>query len=423
MTKEELAFEEATEALFQDDTATAEGATDEDATRMKATPQEAAKAALAAIGCRLTDYTAATRADLPELAHELVEGILREGHTMILSGPTKAGKSMLGIELALAVSEGGEWLGHKCEREPVLYVNCEVCDSSFARRIYNVRDAMGLTGKPSGDLHVLDTRGTGSTLSDLRDPIIALCKAYHIGLVILDPIYLLLEGDENSNSDARTTVKSIEAIAENGGCAVCFIHHFGKGNAAMKSAMDRSVGAGVFTRSPDAIITMSALDVAPPAQNPSATAYRMDMSLREFRNPAPFGMWYSYPVHVVDHSLDGEKLLGTSATARTADDRKENSDLLAEAMAEAERTGQLHEIEDGESGIWGVSLPDVTAIYETLSGCEMKRSTMQRRLAEAGYEVVGHYRNGRATTSLYGLRRNPIMKHDADDRFFGTAES
>ena len=418
MTKEELEFEEAASRLFQDDTATTEGATDEDAEKMKATPQEAAKAALAAIGCRMTDYTAVTRADLPELSPELIEGVLREGHTAILSGPTKAGKSMLAIELAVAVSEGGEWLGHRCEKKSVLYVNCEVASASFTRRIYNVRTGMGYTGAPSGDLHVMDTRGTAATLSTLRDPIIAICKAYAIGLVILDPVYMLLEGDENSNSDTRSMARDVEAIAESGGTSVLMIHHFGKGNASLKSAMDRAVGAGVFTRSPDAIMVMSALDVAPPEEHPDARAYRMDMILREFKSPQPFGLWYTYPIHTVDHSLDNERLLGVNGNARTADDRTESRDTLSQVMAEAERCGMLHQAED-DPHVYGAALPDIITLYENLTGMEMTRSTMQRRLAEAHYQVIGHCRRGRSTASLYGSTDSPITKDDPEERFFG----
>lgn len=411
--KEEMEFEEATRRLFQEDTDTTQGATDEDAARMKATPQEAAKAALAAIGCRLSDYTAATRADLPDLAPELIEGVLREGHTAILSGPTKAGKSMLAIELAVAVSEGGEWLGHKCERKPVLYVNCEVADSSFLRRIYNTRAGMEYTGTPSGDLHVMDTRGTAATLSTLRDPIIAICKAYSIGLVILDPVYMLLEGDENSNSDTRSMARDVEAIAENGGTAVLMIHHFGKGNASLRSAMDRAVGAGVFTRSPDAIMVMSALDVAPPKEEPDARPYRMDMILREFKSPEPFGLWYTYPIHTVDHSLDDEKLLGVAGTARTAEDRDDNRDAMQQVMATARTRKLMHQAED-DPHVYGVALPDIITLYETITGSEISRSTMQRRLAEAHYQVIGHYRSGRATISLYGSTDMPITQEDVE---------
>jgi len=420
MTKEELEFEEAASRLFQDDTATTEGATDEDAETLKATPQEAADALMASLGCHLESYTAADRSQLPTLAPELIDGILRQGHTMILSGPTKSGKSMLAIELALAVSEGGKWLDHRCARFPVLYVNCEVDSRSFDARVYATRSAMGMTGAPTGDLHILSTRGTGMTLSGLRDPIITMCKAYGIGLVILDPIYMLLEGDENSNSDTRGMAHDVEAIAELGHTSVCMIHHFAKGNASMRSAMDRAVGAGVFTRSPDAILTMTALDVAPPETDPDATAYRMDMSLREFRNPVPFGLWYRYPTHVVDHELDDSPLLGVSATARTADDRKENENSLLAVMMEADHTERLQEVEDDPngSGIYGIALTDAMEIYETTTGKAMTRTTMQRRLTEAGYCVIGHRRNGRATVSLYGDPKKPITKHTPSECFF-----
>ena len=44
-------------------------------------------------------------ANPPSLAPELISGVLREGHKMLLSGPSKAGKSFMQIELAIAVAE------------------------------------------------------------------------------------------------------------------------------------------------------------------------------------------------------------------------------------------------------------------------------------------------------------------------------
>ena len=61
--------------------------------------------------------------NLPELAPCLIDGVLRQGHKMLIAGPSKAGKSFLQIEMCIAIAEGREWLGWKCTQGRVLYVN------------------------------------------------------------------------------------------------------------------------------------------------------------------------------------------------------------------------------------------------------------------------------------------------------------
>ena len=53
---------------------------------------------------------------LPELSDPLIDGILRKGHKMLIAGPSKAGKSFLQIELAIAIAEGRKWLGRACAK-------------------------------------------------------------------------------------------------------------------------------------------------------------------------------------------------------------------------------------------------------------------------------------------------------------------
>ena len=44
--------------------------------------------------------------NLPALAAPLIDGVLRQGHKMLLAGPSKAGKSFSLIELCIAIAEG-----------------------------------------------------------------------------------------------------------------------------------------------------------------------------------------------------------------------------------------------------------------------------------------------------------------------------
>ena len=46
----------------------------------------------------------------PELSEELISGVLRRGHKMIVSSSSKAGKSFLLMELCLAFANGTKWI-------------------------------------------------------------------------------------------------------------------------------------------------------------------------------------------------------------------------------------------------------------------------------------------------------------------------
>ena len=48
--------------------------------------------------------------NLPSLAPPLIDGVLRQGHKMLIAGPSKAGKSYALIELCCAIAEGKKWL-------------------------------------------------------------------------------------------------------------------------------------------------------------------------------------------------------------------------------------------------------------------------------------------------------------------------
>ena len=61
--------------------------------------------------------------NMPDLAPPLIEGILREGHKMLIAGPSKAGKSFALIQLCISIAEGKPWFGFDCTQGKVLYVN------------------------------------------------------------------------------------------------------------------------------------------------------------------------------------------------------------------------------------------------------------------------------------------------------------
>ena len=80
---------------------------------------------------------------LPELSAPLIDGVLRQGHKMLIAGPSKAGKSFGLIELSIAIAEGRKWLSWQCTRGRVMYVNLELDRASCLHRFRDVYTALG----------------------------------------------------------------------------------------------------------------------------------------------------------------------------------------------------------------------------------------------------------------------------------------
>ena len=202
--------------------------------------------------------------NMPPLKPELIEGILRQSHKMIIASTSKAGKTFILMELAMAIAEGYNWIGHRCKQGKVLYINMELDEASFFHRFYDIYNAMGLNyDNHIENIEIWNLRGKGKPLSELAPIIIGRMRSKEYAAVMIDPLYKVMEGDENSNGDVARMVSSFDKIAEETGAAVIYAHHFAKGTGAGKAQIDRAAGAGTFARDPDAILTMTQLDWAP----------------------------------------------------------------------------------------------------------------------------------------------------------------
>ena len=105
--------------------------------------------------------------NLPKLPSELIEGVVRVGHKMMISGASKSGKSFLLMQLAIALSEGTKWLGFRCKKSKVLYVNLEIDRASFIHRFTHIYEALKLKPKHSHDISIWNLRGIALPLDKL----------------------------------------------------------------------------------------------------------------------------------------------------------------------------------------------------------------------------------------------------------------
>ena len=283
-------------------------------------------------------------ADMPQKAPTVIDGVLRQGHKMLLSGPSKAGKSFALMELCAAFSSGGTWFGKRCAQGPVLYVNLEIDGPSCAERFKKIFQATGTSGNYSGYITVWNLRGRSCTLDKLAPRIVR--RAKKMGsqpiAIIIDPIYKVMTGDENSASDMGAFCNNFDYIAQETGASVIYCHHQSKGAQGQKSAMDRASGSGVFARDPDAMVDITEIDMATVDEDArtghDGAPFEVTWITREYKTPATQKVWFDYPVHV-----DGTEDLKDAAAKGSAKASKRAKDEAAK-KGKAEKAAKRREV-------------------------------------------------------------------------------
>ena len=290
----------------------------------------------------LDDY----KDNLPQLPEELIKGVLRCGHKMLISGPSKAGKSFALMELCIAIAEGKSWLGFPCKKGRVLYVNLEIDPASCIMRFMKIYDALGWQKKYMDDIVIWNLRGHAVPLDKLVPKLIRRVHDQHFDAIIVDPIYKVITGDENNASDMAMFCNQFDKICTATGCATIYCHHHSKGTQGNKKAMDRASGSGVFARDPDAQLDMTPLELTDNQKmmlvDGNETAWRLECNLREFENFRPLNFWFDYPIHRLDTSGELEQLFteGSFEAVRaknrkntTAEERRDSIDMAYQACS------------------------------------------------------------------------------------------
>lgn len=301
--------------------------------------------------------------NLPDLAAPLIDGVLRKGHKMLIAGPSKAGKSFSLIELTIAIAEGRKWLSWQCSQGRVMYVNLELDRASCLHRFKDVYAALGWQPEHLGNIDIWNLRGKSVPMDKLAPKLIRRAAKKDYIAIIIDPIYKVITGDENSADQMANFCNQFDKVCTELGCAVIYCHHHSKGSQGGKKFMDRASGSGVFARDPDALLDLIELETnenllkqeennavcracrqyldahfewqddlsqddlcsayqmlnycenkldkwqfatlqkqveAAKNQARQKTAWRIEGTLREFPKFPPVNLWFDYPVHVID---------------------------------------------------------------------------------------------------------------------------
>lgn len=274
----------------------------------------------------------------PELAPELIHGVLRQGHKMLFVGPSKAGKSFALIELAIAIAEDGTWLDFQCSQGKVLYINLEIDSASCIHRFIDVYNALGMPPENLQNIEIWNLRGAAIPMDKLAPKIIRRAKKYGFKAIIIDPIYKVIMGDENAAGDMAKFCNQFDLLCRDLGCSTIYCHHHSKGPQGQKKAMDRASGSGVFARDPDAVIDVTPLSAK--EETGQLNAFKVSGILREFPPFKEFCIVYHYPIHTVDHS----GFLDMAAVEGSLEDLQERGRDSSRKVREAGKNSRREQI-------------------------------------------------------------------------------
>ena len=329
--------------------------------------------------------------ELPSLKPEVIEGILRVGHKLLISGPSKAGKSFILMNLSICIAEGLDWLGRRCKQGKVLYVNLELDEASCFHRFHDIYSAMGIEPKHLKDVTIWNLRGRSVPMDKLTPFLINRYKNKGYAAIVIDPIYKVITGDENSATDMSRFCSYFDRAAIEINASMIYCHHHSKG-AGMKysRAADRASGSGVFARDPDAILDLIELEATPPMleryreqvpkANLNVTAWELSGTLREFPPMTNVRMWFDYPMH----RLDEWNFLADAKEGETAargvgvgSKQKSKTDWISDLRTAYEMNGGTDK--------QAVMLKSIVG-YIQVNG-KPSTATIKKRLQQNGYSV------------------------------------
>lgn len=348
----------------------------------------------------LPQWTAVSAKNPPRRSPVLVEGILRRGHVALLAGKAKSGKSWAAIQLAIAVSTGGSWMGRGCERGRVLYIDPELDPRSLDQRFHKVCDALGADATEV-DANVIRwslrgalTKGSGKppTVKDVAQDLKTIGEKFD--LIIIDSCSALLDGDENKAQDVRAFFNVCLRISEYTGASVLCVHHFGKFAAGDRDSIDRARGSSSWVDCPDLVLMLT--EVLPPNGKPSDFLQEGERALtlecaaiREFAPVPDARLIYRYPIHVQD--LDGITSEWTPKSSQKSNGQK--SGEVRKANAEAKRAKceaalMDHFFTEGLDEDGGISAKEAAEICSDALDTNITSTTLKNLLVDGQGKFV-----------------------------------
>lgn len=189
--------------------------------------------------------------DTPE--EPIIRGLFDVGDRVAIVGQSKARKSFFALQMAVSISVGIPFLRMNSERRSVLLLNGEIRSSPYKKRVRRMAERLGEAPSCLSGLHIMNTceDQDPATFASVLD------EAKRIGaqVVVCDPTYLLIDGDESDQSAVKEAVKEMKRFTAEG-ITLVMVFHAAKGAIGDRQVIDRVAGSGIFARDASTLISL-----------------------------------------------------------------------------------------------------------------------------------------------------------------------
>ena len=325
-----------------------------------------------------------------------------------------------------------------------MYVNLELDRASCLHRFRDLYNALGWKPEHLDNIDIWNLRGKSVPMDKLAPKLIRRAAKKDYVAIIIDPIYKVITGDENSADQMANFCNQFDKICSELECAVIYCHHHSKGSQGGKKSMDRASGSGVFARDPDALLDLIELETTDAlikqeenkaicqvcidwlkhydnglidgvsqddmcssvqmldycreklksldfkAMNVEVqkavdkvhtmTAWRIEGTLREFPKFPPVNLWFDYPIHKEDES-------GALKDIQPEDERPawQKGSVNNKKSAQSRKEDRKRALQEAVEGCNFGEIPTVKDVAEYLGISE--RTVRDRIKEHGGYTI------------------------------------
>jgi hypothetical protein len=158
----------------------------------------------------------------------MIKGVLpRDGELIVIYGAPGSGKSLMALDLTMALVRGEPWRGRKVNKARVLYIAAEGAEGVAQRlKAYSQHHGVALGGLPLGIIHDAPNLMVEEDATELVKAII---NAGGGDVIVADTWAQVTPGaNENSGEDMGLALKHCRSIRQATGAIVILIAHTGK---------------------------------------------------------------------------------------------------------------------------------------------------------------------------------------------------
>ncbi len=181
-------------------------------------------------------YCAATLKGKPVYPREwLIQDLVPQNTVTLFSGDGGTGKSLLSLQLAVAVSTGRQWIGKAVSEGSVIYMSAEDDDNELHRRLDDILraergaydDLKGLTLRSlAGESALLAIEDKVSLIaSELFEELDERAADEAPTLIVIDTLADVYPANENDRAKVRQFIGILRGLAIKRQCAVLLLGH------------------------------------------------------------------------------------------------------------------------------------------------------------------------------------------------------